>query len=89
MQAMEMKFFREILNKTKDVIRNTNIRLELGVDEMKNVNLILWKFILREYYYIEQKPEQQKEKNSRIQAMEITFLRINFKQNKEEQNKKY
>ena len=38
MQAMEMKFFREILNKTKDVIRNTNIRLELGVDEMKNDN---------------------------------------------------
>jgi hypothetical protein len=35
-QAMEMKFLRAILNKTKkDWIRNTNIRLELGVDEIK------------------------------------------------------
>ena len=33
-QAMEMKFLRVILNKTKDRIRNTNIRLELGVDEI-------------------------------------------------------
>ena len=32
-----MKFFRAILNKTKkNRIRNTNIRLELGVDEIKN-----------------------------------------------------
>jgi hypothetical protein len=35
-QAMEMKFFRAILNKTnKNMIRNTNIRLELGLDEIK------------------------------------------------------
>ena len=33
---MEMKFFRAILNRTKDRIRNTNIKLELGVNEMKN-----------------------------------------------------
>ena len=34
---MEMKFLRVILNKTnKDRIRNTNIRLELGVDEINN-----------------------------------------------------
>jgi hypothetical protein len=33
---MEMKLFRVILNKTKDRIRNNNIRLELGVDELKN-----------------------------------------------------
>jgi hypothetical protein len=34
---MEMKFLRAILNKTKkDRIRNTNIRLELGVVEIKN-----------------------------------------------------
>ena len=32
---MEIKFLREILNKTKDRIINTNIRLELGVDEIK------------------------------------------------------
>ena len=32
-----MKFLRAILNKTKrDRIRNINIRLELGVDEIKN-----------------------------------------------------
>jgi len=36
-QAMKMKFLRAILNKRKkDRIRNTNIRLELGVDEIKN-----------------------------------------------------
>ena len=33
---METKFLRAILNKTKDRIRNTNIRLELGEDEIKN-----------------------------------------------------
>ena len=34
---MEMKFLGVILNKTKeDRIRNTDIRLELGVDERKN-----------------------------------------------------
>ena len=33
---MEMKFFMTILNKTKkDRIKNTNIRLQLGVDEIK------------------------------------------------------
>ena len=31
-----MKFLREISNKTKDRIRNTKIRSELWVDEMKN-----------------------------------------------------
>ena len=36
-QAMEMKLLRAILNKTKkDRIRNTNIGLELGMDEIKN-----------------------------------------------------
>ena len=30
-----MKFLRAILNKTKDRIGNTIIRLELGVDEIK------------------------------------------------------
>ena len=35
-EAMEMKFLRAILNKTnKDKIKNTNIRLELGVNEIK------------------------------------------------------
>jgi hypothetical protein len=34
-----MTFLRGILNKTKKVrIRNINIRLELGVDEIKNMN---------------------------------------------------
>ena len=34
---MEMKFLRKILNKTKEERkRNTNTRLELGVDEIKN-----------------------------------------------------
>ena len=34
---MKMKFLRAILNKTeKGRIRNTNIRLELEVDEIKN-----------------------------------------------------
>ena len=34
---MEMKFLRAILNKTKkNRIRNINIRLELGMDEIKN-----------------------------------------------------
>jgi hypothetical protein len=34
---MEMKFLRTILNKIKkDEIRNTNIRLELGMGEHKN-----------------------------------------------------
>ena len=32
---MDMKFFRAILNKTKNRIKNVNIRLELGVDEIK------------------------------------------------------
>ena len=37
---------------------------------MRNINLIFFKFILREYYYMEQKPGQwQKEKDSKIQAM--------------------
>ena len=31
-----MKSLRAILNKTKDRIKNANIRLELGVDEIKN-----------------------------------------------------
>ena len=36
-QAMEMKFLRAILNRTKkEKIRNANIRLELDVDEIKN-----------------------------------------------------
>ena len=36
-QAMGKNFFRAIWNKTKnDRIRNTNIRLELGVDQIKN-----------------------------------------------------
>ena len=36
-QAMEMKSSRAILNKTmKDRIRNSNVRLELEVDEIKN-----------------------------------------------------
>ena len=35
-QAMEIKFLRVILNKSKDRIRNTKIRLELEVDEIKN-----------------------------------------------------
>jgi hypothetical protein len=30
-----MKLLRAILNKRKDRIRNTNIRFELGVDEIK------------------------------------------------------
>jgi hypothetical protein len=35
--AMQVKFLTAILNKTKrHRIRNINIRLELGVDEMKN-----------------------------------------------------
>ena len=35
-QVIEMKFFRAILTKTmKDRIRNTNITLKLGVDEIK------------------------------------------------------
>ena len=33
---MEIKFFRTILNKINDRIRNTNIRFEPGVDEIKN-----------------------------------------------------
>ena len=34
---MKMKFFRTILNKTEeDRITNTNIRLELGMDETEN-----------------------------------------------------
>ena len=34
---MEMTFLRAILNKTKnDRIRNTNVRLELRVDDIKN-----------------------------------------------------
>ena len=36
---------RVILNKTKNRIRNTNIRLELGMDEMKNYNqtsILIW-----------------------------------------------
>jgi hypothetical protein len=33
---MQMTFLRAILNKTKDMIINTNIRLDLGVDEIKN-----------------------------------------------------
>ena len=33
---MGIKFLRAILNKTKDWIRNTTIRLELGMDEIKN-----------------------------------------------------
>ena len=36
-QAVEMKFLGVILNKTKeDRIRETNIKLELGVNEIKN-----------------------------------------------------
>ena len=36
-QAVEIKFLRAVLNKTmKDRIRNTNIRLKLGVVEIKN-----------------------------------------------------
>jgi hypothetical protein len=36
---MQMKFLTAILNKMKeDKIRNTDIRLELGVDEVKNDN---------------------------------------------------
>ena len=31
-----MKFLRAILKSNKDRITNTNIRLELGVDEMNN-----------------------------------------------------
>ena len=35
-EAMKISFFRAILNKIKnDRITNTNIRLELGVDEIK------------------------------------------------------
>ena len=34
--AIEKTFLREILNKTKDRIRNANIRLKLGVYEIKN-----------------------------------------------------
>ena len=30
-----MKFFTAILNKAEDKVRNTNLRLELGVDEIK------------------------------------------------------
>ena len=33
---MEMNFFRTILNKIKDRIRNTNIRLEKGMGEIRN-----------------------------------------------------
>ena len=34
---MEMEFLKPVLNKTKmDRIRNTKVRLELGVDEIKN-----------------------------------------------------
>ena len=33
---MEIKFLTAILNKTKDRITNTNIRLALGVDEIRN-----------------------------------------------------
>ena len=35
-QAIGMKFLRAILNKAKDRIRDTNIRLKLGVEEIKN-----------------------------------------------------
>ena len=34
MQAMDLKFFREILNKIKKGrIKNINVRLEVGVDK--------------------------------------------------------
>ena len=37
-QAMEIKFLRAILHKTKeDRLRNTNIRLKLRVDEIKKM----------------------------------------------------
>ena len=41
---MEMKFLRAILNKTKNRIRNTNIKLKLGVYEIKKTfkKLIKW-----------------------------------------------
>ena len=35
-QALQMKFLRAILNKTEDRIKNTNIRLILGVDGIKD-----------------------------------------------------
>ena len=34
-KSWKLNFLGAILNKTKDMIRNTNIRLELGVDEIK------------------------------------------------------
>ena len=33
---MKIKFLRVILGKTKGMIRNTNTRLEIGMDEIKN-----------------------------------------------------
>ena len=36
-QYMRINFLKEILNKTmEDRVRNTNIRFELGVNEVKN-----------------------------------------------------
>ena len=52
---MEMEFLRTILNKTKDRIRNTNIRLELGMNEIKNY---IQKSRLRWFGHVMQKGEE-------------------------------
>ena len=49
---MEIKFFSSIINKTKkDRVKNTNIRLDLGADEIKNG---IFKSSLRWFGYLMQ-----------------------------------
>ena len=52
---MKIKFLGVILNKTKDRIRNTNIGLELGVDEIKGN---FQKSRLRWFGYVKQMGEK-------------------------------
>ena len=46
-------------------------------------------FISRKYYYVEQKPEQQQKTDSKIQAMEMTFLRAILNKTKKDRITKY